>query len=63
MWITNIREWVWGDKLGATLLDHFRKKNVTKIRTMVEWYEGELISYFKSLGFNMLEMLPLEKEI
>ncbi len=52
-----------GHKLSSTLLDHFRKKNITKIRTMVEWHEGELISYFKSLGFDMLGMLPLEKEI
>jgi len=52
-----------GHKLGSTLLDHFRKKNVSKIRTMVEWHDGELISYFKSLGFTMLRMLPLEKEI
>jgi ribosomal protein S18 acetylase RimI-like enzyme len=52
-----------GRKLGATLLDHFRKKNVEKVRTLVEWHEGDLISYFKSLGFNLLNMLPLEKEI
>jgi ribosomal protein S18 acetylase RimI-like enzyme len=52
-----------GRKLGSTLLDHFRKKNVTKIRTLVEWHDGGLISYFKSLGFDMLRMLPLEKEI
>ncbi len=52
-----------GYKLGKTLLDHFRKKNVRKVRTLVDWYEGDLISYFKSLGFNMLSMLPLEKEI
>jgi ribosomal protein S18 acetylase RimI-like enzyme len=52
-----------GRKLGSTLLDHFRKKNVEKVRTLVEWYEGDLISYFKSLGFNLLNMLPLEKEI
>jgi len=52
-----------GHKLSSTLIDHFRKKNITKIRTMVEWHEGELISYFRSLGFNMLGMLPLEKEI
>ncbi len=52
-----------GHKLSSTLLDHFRKKSITKIRTMVEWHEGELISYFKSLGFEMLGMLPLEKEI
>jgi ribosomal protein S18 acetylase RimI-like enzyme len=52
-----------GHKLGATLLEHFRKKNVRKIQTLVEWHDGELISYFKSLGFNWLPMLPLEKEI
>lgn len=52
-----------GRKLSSTLLDHFRMKNITKIRTMVEWHEGKLISFFKSLGFNMLGMLPLEKEI
>ncbi len=52
-----------GRKLGSMLLDHFRKKNVEKVRTLVEWYEGDLISYFKSLGFNLLNMLPLEKEI
>jgi ribosomal protein S18 acetylase RimI-like enzyme len=52
-----------GHKLGSTLLDHFRKKNVRKIQTLVEWHDGELISYFKSLGFNLLPMLPLEKEM
>jgi hypothetical protein len=29
----------------------------------VEWHEGDLISYFKNMGFNILNMLPLEKEI
>ena len=52
-----------GQKLGETLLSHFQKKNVKKVRTLVDWYEGDLISYFKSLGFNMLSMVPLEKEI
>jgi ribosomal protein S18 acetylase RimI-like enzyme len=52
-----------GYKLGRMLLSHFKKKNVKKVRTLVDWYEGDLISYFKSLGFTMLSMLPLEKEI
>jgi len=52
-----------GRKLGTTLLEHFRKKNVKKIQTLVEWHDGDLISYFKSLGFGLLQMLPLEKEI
>jgi GNAT superfamily N-acetyltransferase len=52
-----------GHKLGKVLLDHFKKVNVRKVRTLVDWYEGDLISYFKSLGFDMLGMLPLEKEL
>jgi ribosomal protein S18 acetylase RimI-like enzyme len=52
-----------GHKLGATLLDHLQKKNVKKVRTLVVWHDGEFISYFKSLGFTMLGMLPLEKEL
>lgn len=52
-----------GRKLGATLVEHFRKKNVRKIQTLVEWHDGDLISYFKSLGFSLLQMLPLEKEL
>jgi len=52
-----------GRKLGSTLMEHFRKKNVRKVQTLVEWHDGELISYFKSLGFSLLQMLPLEKQL
>ena len=52
-----------GRKLGETLLNHFRRKNIKKVRTLVDWYEGNLISYFKSLGFYILNMIPLEKEL
>lgn len=52
-----------GRKLGETLFSHFARKNIRKIRTLVEWYEGGLLSYFRSLGFNVLPMIPLEKEL
>lgn len=52
-----------GRKLGETLLGHFKRKNIKKVRTLVNWFEGNLISYFKSLGFNILNMIPLEKEL
>jgi GNAT superfamily N-acetyltransferase len=52
-----------GRKLGETLLDHFRRLNITKVRTLVDWYEGDLISYFRSLGFDILNMISLEKEL
>ena len=52
-----------GRKLGENLLSHFQRKNIKKVRTLVEWHEGNLISYFKSLGFDILNMIPLEKEL
>lgn len=52
-----------GHKLGETLLGHFKRKNIKKIRTLVNWYDGNLISYFRSLGFDILNMIPLEKEL
>jgi len=52
-----------GRKLGETLLKHFKRNKVRKVRTLVNWYDGELISYFKSLGFDILNMIPMEKEL
>jgi len=52
-----------GRKLGMTLLEHFRRVKVRKVRTLVDWYEGDLLSYFRSLGFAILNMIPLEKEL
>ena len=52
-----------GRKLGETLISHFQRKGIQKARTLVDWYEGDLISYFKSLGFDILNMIPLEKEL
>ncbi|MGB2955839.1 MAG: GNAT family N-acetyltransferase [Anaerolineales bacterium] len=52
-----------GRKLGEALLEHLERRGVKRVRTMAEWYTGDLISFFKSLGFNMLNMIPLEKEL
>ena len=52
-----------GRKLGEALLEHFERRGITRVRTMAEWYTGDLISFFRSLGFNMLNMIPLEKEL
>ncbi len=52
-----------GRKLGEALLEHLERRGIKRVRTMAEWYTGDLISFFKSLGFNMLNMIPLEKEL
>lgn len=52
-----------GKKLFQKFIEHLRRYKVNRVRTMVDWYSGQLLAYFKSLGFNILNMLPLEKEL
>lgn len=49
-----------GRKLGEALLSNFKASGVARVRTLVNWYEGDLLSYFRTLGFNTLNMIPLE---
>lgn len=52
-----------GRRLGEALLEQFSEKGVVRVRTLVDSYSGELIAYFRSLGFQILNMLPLEKRL
>ena len=52
-----------GKKLGEALLANFRALGITRVRTLVNWYEGDLLSYFRALGFNVFNMTPLETKI
>jgi ribosomal protein S18 acetylase RimI-like enzyme len=52
-----------GRQLGETLLAHFHSRGVDRVRTFVDWYSGDLIAYFRTLGFEVLPMLPLEKRL
>ncbi|MFQ5906778.1 MAG: GNAT family N-acetyltransferase [bacterium] len=52
-----------GKKLGHTLLSNFRASGISKVRTLVNWYEGDLLSYFRTLGFNVLNVIPLETKL
>jgi len=49
-----------GRRLGEELLEQFRRRGIRRVRTLVDSYSGELIAYFRSLGFQVLSMLPLE---
>ncbi|TET78036.1 N-acetyltransferase [candidate division TA06 bacterium] len=52
-----------GRKLGEALLSNFKASGVARVRTLVNWYEGDLLSYFRTLGFNTLNIIPLETEV
>jgi ribosomal protein S18 acetylase RimI-like enzyme len=52
-----------GRRLGEELLRQFRRRGIRRVRTLVDSYSGELIAYFRSLGFQVLSMLPLELQM
>lgn len=52
-----------GRRLGEALLTRFARVGVRRVRTLVDWYDGELLAYFKSLGFDIMGMIPLERKL
>ncbi|MGA7104303.1 MAG: GNAT family N-acetyltransferase [Candidatus Deferrimicrobiaceae bacterium] len=42
---------------------YFRNHNVERVMTMVNWNEGGLVSFFRTLGFERSEFIILEKEV
>ena len=49
-----------GKALGKKLLAYFKKQKVEGIYTAVRWDSGDLLSFFKSIGFDNSGFLNLE---
>lgn len=49
-----------GNLLGEELLKRFARAGIDRVRTLVDWHNGELLSYFKSFDFDTISMIPLE---
>lgn len=52
-----------GRRLAEELLARLRAHGVRRVRTLIDWQAGKLMSYFQDLGFSILSMLPLEKDL
>jgi len=52
-----------GGALGEKLLANFKGKKVKIVKTFVEWDSGDLITYFKSIGFSRDSMISLKKSL
>lgn len=52
-----------GHQLGQSLLDNMKAQGVQRIRTLTDSYSGEMIAFFRSLGFRIITMLPMEKRL
>jgi len=52
-----------GRKLAEALFDYFRKSGVDTVHTMLNWNDGDLVDYFRTLGFKRGEFIHLEKKL
>jgi ribosomal protein S18 acetylase RimI-like enzyme len=52
-----------GKDLGNELIKIFQKKKVKHIFTSVRWDSGDLVAFFKSIGFDRSDLIHLEKKI
>lgn len=52
-----------GRKLGLALLKNFKNNGVKRVFTAVQWDSGDLLAFFKSIGFNRSNFINLEKKL
>ena len=49
-----------GKALGEDLIKHFKEKGIKEVYTSVKWDSGDLIAFFKSIGFDKSNFINLE---
>jgi len=49
-----------GKSLGETLIKYFRNEGIIEVYTSVKWDSGDLIAFFKSIGFDKSNFINLE---
>ncbi len=52
-----------GKQLGEAFVEKLRAKGIERIRTLVPWDSGDLITYFKALGFDRSHFVALERSV
>src|SRR2546427_13001497 len=52
-----------GKALGEALMRYFGNSGITTLRTTVEWDSGDLIAYFRTLGFARSGFIGLERHL
>lgn len=52
-----------GKELGKKLLEHFKSKGIKNVYTVARWDSGDLLAFFKSIGFDRSDFINLEKRL
>jgi len=50
-----------GKKLGEALIEIFKDEGIREVYTSVQWDGGDLIAFFKSIGFDKSSFINLER--
>ncbi len=52
-----------GKTLGNHLIDYFKSKGIKNVYTVARWDSGDLLAFFKSIGFYRSDFINLEKRL
>ena len=52
-----------GKRLGKELLSHFKSKGIKNVYTVARWDSGDLLAFFKSIGFDRSDFINLERKL
>ena len=52
-----------GEKMAEEIFQHYRKKGIKDIYTSVRWDSTDLLSFFKTLGFDRSNFINLKKNL
>ena len=52
-----------GEKLAKEICDHYQHLGIKDIYTSVRWDSADLLSFFKTLGFDRSDFINLKKKI
>lgn len=52
-----------GGKMAREILSHYKDRGISVIHTSVRWDSTDVLSFFKSLGFDRSELINLSKPL
>jgi len=52
-----------GKRLGEKIFEHYREQGISDVFTTVKWDQTDLLSFFRTLGFDRSDFIHLRKQL
>lgn len=52
-----------GRKLGEAVLSYYKARGIQSVYTSVRWYDADVLSFLRTLGFDRSEFINLQKRL